>query len=135
MSLLEALNPERLGAPRGYSNGILAPAGGRLLFVAGQIAWDDHQRLVSTEFTQQFDQALGNVLAVVEEAGGQAEHIARLTLYVTDKADYLAALGAIGESYRRHMGRHYPAMSLVQVADLLEEGAQVEIEATAVLPA
>ncbi|MEM7482184.1 MAG: RidA family protein [Acidobacteriota bacterium] len=133
MTRLEVINPAALGAPRGYSNGILAPAGGRLLFVAGQIGWDGDQRLVSEDFVAQFDQALGNVVTVVREAGGAPDAIARLTLYVTDKQAYLAALRQIGECYRRHMGRHFPTMALVEVADLLEAGAQVEIEATAVI--
>jgi len=135
VSLLEVFNPENLGAPRGYSNGLLAPAGGRLLFVDGQIAWDENQKIVSHDFASQFDCALGNVLTVVEAAGGKAENIVRLTLYVTDKASYLEGIEAVGQCYRQRMGRHYPTMSLVQVAALLEDDAQVEIEATAVLPA
>lgn len=131
---LTPVNPAALGAPRGYSNGILAPAGGRLLFVAGQIAWDSEQRIAARDFPGQFRQALANVLAVVAEAGGAPEHVARLTLYVVDRAEYLAATAAVGEVYRELMGRHYPAMALVEVAALLEPGARVEIEATAVLP-
>jgi enamine deaminase RidA (YjgF/YER057c/UK114 family) len=129
-----AVNPESLGAPRGYSNGMLAPAGGRLLFVAGQIAWDASQQLAAEDFPGQFGRALANVLAVVREAGGGPEHVARLTVYVTDRGEYLAALSAVGEAYREVMGRHYPAMALVEVQALLEPGAKVEIEATAVLP-
>jgi enamine deaminase RidA (YjgF/YER057c/UK114 family) len=113
---------------------VLAPAGGRLLFVAGQVGWDAGQRLVGAGFAEQFGQALANVLAVVREAGGAPEDVARLTLFVTDKQEYQAALKAVGEAYRRLMGRHYPAMALVVVAGLLEPGAKVEIEATAVLP-
>jgi enamine deaminase RidA (YjgF/YER057c/UK114 family) len=135
LSGLLPINPEALGRPRGYSNGMLAPAGGRLLFVAGQIAWDGEQRLVGPGFVEQLGQALANVAAVVREAGGGPEHIARLTLYVTDKQEYLADLAAVGEIYRRVMGRHFPAMALVEVKGLLEPGAKVEIEATAVLPA
>lgn len=133
MSRLTAVNPKALGRPRGYSNGILAPAGGRLLFVAGQIGWDGNQRLVGEGLVEQFAQALANVLAVVREAGGAPEDVARLTLYVTDKGDYLAHLREVGEAYRREMGRHFPAMALVEVSALLEPGAKVEIEATAVL--
>lgn len=107
---------------------------GRLLFVAGQIGWDDQHHLVSDDFAAQFVRALENVLVVIREAGGAPEHIARLTIYVVDKGPYVAARKAIGEHYRRLMGRHYPAMTLVQVSDLLEPGAQVEIEATAILP-
>lgn len=132
---LRSVNPVELGAPRGYSNGILAPAGGRLLFVAGQIAWDGEQRLVAADFPGQFARALENAVAVVRAAGGGPEHVARLTLYVTDRRQYLAALPAVGEAYRRVMGRHYPAMALLEVQALLEPGALLEIEATAVLPA
>lgn len=133
MSRLEPINPAALGAPRGYSNGMLAPAGGRLLFVAGQVAWDEEQRIVSPDFAAQFHQALANVVAVVVEAGGSAGDLAQLTLYVTDKAEYVAALKAVGEGYRALMGRHYPAMALVEVAGLLEPGAKVEIAAVAVI--
>ncbi|HXO20632.1 MAG TPA: RidA family protein [Thermoanaerobaculia bacterium] len=133
-SSLTAVNPESLGAPRGYSHGMLAPAGGRLLFVAGQIAWDRDGRLVAGDFAGQFGRALENVVAVVRAAGGGPEHLARLTLYVTDRRDYQASLPAVGEAYRRVMGSHYPAMALLEVQGLLEPGAKVEIEATAVLP-
>lgn len=125
------ITSKELAAPRGYSHGILAT--GRLLFVAGQIGWNARGQLVSDDLVDQFDQALANVLAVVREAGGRAESVARLTIYVTDKAEYLAAQGAIGARYRARMGKHYPAMTLVEVKALLEDGAKVEIEATAVL--
>lgn len=131
---MQAINPESLGAPKGYSNGMLAPAGGRVLFVAGQIGWNAEQKLVSDRFADQFGQALRNVLTVVEHAGGRAEHIGRLTVYVTDKGEYLGALKDVGAAYRLHMGRHYPAMALVEVRALVEPGAKVEIEATAVVP-
>ena len=134
VSFYEIVNPAALGAPRGYNNGMLAPAGGRLLFVAGQIGWDEGQQIVSSSFVAQFEQALGNVVAVVREAGGGPEHIGRLTMYVVDKDVYVAALAEVGSAYQRQMGRHFPAMALVEVANLLEVGAQVEIEATAVLP-
>lgn len=133
MTRHEIINPESLGAPRGYSNGILAQPG-RLLFVAGQIAWDREQKLVSDDFGEQFGQALANVVAVVKAAGGTVEDLCRLTVYVTDKQAYIAALKEIGAKYRAVMGRHYPTMALVEVADLLEHGAQVEIEGTAVVP-
>ncbi len=132
---LQPVNPAELGAPRGYSNGMLAPAGGRLLFIAGQIAWDGEQRLVAQDFPGQFARALENAVAVVRAAGGGPEHVARLTLYVTDRRQYLANLPAVGAAYRRVMGRHYPAMALLEVQALLEPGALLEIEATAVLPA
>ena len=120
-----------LAPPRGYSHGVVAT--GRFLFVAGQIAWDADGRIVSRDFAEQFDRALANVLSVVHEAGGSPESIARLTIYVTDKAEYLAAQDQIGVHYRKRMGSHYPAMTLVQVSALLEDGAKVEIEGTAVL--
>ena len=130
---LEFINPESLGAPKGYANGVLAPAGGRLLFIAGQIAWDAEQRVVSADFAAQFDQALANVLTVVAAAGGGPENVARLTVYVTDKRAYAARTREIGASWRQRMGRHYPAMALVEVKSLLEDAAQVEIEGIAVL--
>jgi enamine deaminase RidA (YjgF/YER057c/UK114 family) len=130
----ELVNPESLGRPRGYANGVIAPAGGRLLFVAGQIAWDERQRIVGEDFVEQFGRALANVLAVVAEAGGAPEHVARLTVYVTDKREYRSRTREIGERWRALMGRHYPAMALVEVKGLLEDGAKIEIEATAVLP-
>ncbi len=131
----EPVNPEALGAPKGYSNGMLAPAGGRMLCVAGQIAWNSSQTIVSDDFAEQFRQALGNVVAVVKAAGGGPEHILRLTMYATDKRAYLDALSDVGKAYRAIMGRHYPAMALVEVSALVEDRAQIEIEATAVVPA
>ncbi len=126
------VNPPTLAAPRGYSNGLAYPAG-RILFVAGQVGWRTDGTF-EDGMVAQFDRALANVLEVVRAAGGLAEHVGRLTIFVSDKSAYLAATKAIGVAYRTHMGKHYPAMSLVQVAALLEEGALVEIEATAVLP-
>lgn len=130
---LTAINPEELGAPRGYSNGMIGPAGGRILFVAGQIGWDGERQVVPGGFGPQFRQALDNVLVVVKGAGGEASDIARLTMYVTSKQEYVDALEDVGQAYRALMGRHYPAMALLEVAGLLEPGAVVEIEATAVL--
>lgn len=127
------MNPDTLAPPRGYSNGLVL-SGGRILFIAGQIGWDRDGRVVSDDFVAQFDQALGNVVDVLREAGGGPEHIGRFTIYVTSKQAYMSAAKAIGAAYRARMGKHYPAMALVEVAALLEEGAQVEIEATAVLP-
>ncbi|MCA9582455.1 MAG: RidA family protein [Myxococcales bacterium] len=128
-----AVNPDTLAPPKGYANGLILPAG-RMLFVAGQIGWDREMKIVSDSFADQFDKALENVIDVVREAGGTATDIGRITMYVTDKEAYRAATRAVGEAYRRHMGSHYPAMALVEVAGLLEPGALVEIEATAVLP-
>lgn len=130
----DLVNPAVLGAPRGYSNGVVVPAGSRLLFVAGQIGWDSAQRIVGESFTAQFAQALDNLLAVVANAGGRPEHVARLTIFVADRDEYLAEARAVGAEYRARFGRHFPAMSLVEVARLLEAGAKVEIEATAALP-
>lgn len=129
----QVINPETLAPPRGYSNGIVLE-GTRTLFVAGQIGWDKDCRIVSDDFTAQFALALDNVLDVVRAAGGGPERIGRITIYVADKQAYIAAAKAIGAAYRERMGKHYPAMSLVEVAALLEDRALVEIEATAVLP-
>jgi enamine deaminase RidA (YjgF/YER057c/UK114 family) len=122
---MKPINPKSLGRPRGYSNGQLTREGPRLLFIAGQIGWDEEQRLVSDDFVEQFDRALRNVLA----PGG----VARLVVYVTDKREYAARTVEIGERWRALMGRHYPAMALVEVKGLLEDGAKVEIEGVAVL--
>jgi len=130
---MKTINPKSLGRPRGYSNGQLTGEGPRLLFVAGQIGWDEEQRLVSDDFVEQFDRALRNVLAVVLEAGGAPGGVARLVVYVTDKREYLARTSEIGERWRALMGRHYPTMALVEVKGLLEDGAKVEIEGIAVL--
>ncbi|MCU0677398.1 MAG: RidA family protein [Myxococcota bacterium] len=127
------INPSSLAAPRGYSNGLVMPCG-RMLFVAGQIGWTKEATLVPGGMAAQFAQALANVADVVREAGALPEHVGRLTIYVTDKRAYLAATKEIGAAYRAVFGKHYPAMALVQVADLLEDGAMVEIEATAVIP-
>ena len=130
---LELINPDALGRPRGYSNGVLAPAGARLLFVAGQVAWDAEQRIVGPDFVEQFERALSNVLAVVREAGGAPDSLARLVVYVTDREEYRARTREVGERWRALVGRHFPAMALVEVSGLLEPGAKVEIEAVAVI--
>ena len=127
------INPESLGAPRGYANGVLAEAGGRLLFIGGQVAWNQQQQIISVDFVEQFDRALANVITVVTAAGGRAEQIARLILYVTEKSEYCARTREVGERYRAHMGRHFPAMVLVEVKSLLDDQAKVEIEGIAVL--
>lgn len=129
----QVLLPEGWSGPIGYSNGI-AVAAGRLVFVAGQVGWDARQEFHSTEIAPQFEQALQNVLAVLAEAGGEARHICRLTAYCCDKPAYLAARRELGEIWRKHMGRHYPAMSMIFVADLLDSPGKIELEATAVLP-
>jgi enamine deaminase RidA (YjgF/YER057c/UK114 family) len=130
---MKPINPKSLGRPRGYSNGQLTREGARLLFIAGQIGWDEEQRLVGEDFVEQFDRALRNVLAVVLEAGGAPTGVARLVVYVTDKREYAARTAEIGERWRALMGKHYPTMALVEVKGLLEDGAKVEIEGIAVL--
>lgn len=127
------INPDSLGQSRGYSNGVLFE-GGSLLFVAGQIGWDRDFRIVSDDFADQFAQALWNVLAVIREAGGKPESIGRLLIFVTDKTEYSSRLRDIGTAYRQLMGKHFPAMTLVEVSSLLEPLAKVEIEALAVIP-
>jgi len=125
------VNPPSLVPPRGYSHGM--KGSGELLFVAGQVGWDGEGRMVSADFVEQFAQALDNVLAVVAAAGGGPASLARLVLYVTDKREYRARLRELGDAYRRRMGRHFPAMALVEVRGLLEDDARIEIEATALL--
>lgn len=127
------INPEELGVPRGWNHGLLARDGGRILFVAGQTAADTGPAMAEMSFEDQFDAALGKVLQVVEEAGGGPESVGRMTLFVTDLPAYLESRPALGERWRARMGRHYPAMALVEVCGLVEEGALVEIEATAVV--
>lgn len=129
------LNPAGLPPPKGYSHGILAPVGGRLLFVAGQTAMDAGGRIVGRTFADQIGRALESVAAVLKEAGGQPHDICRMTIYVTDKRRYMKDLKGVGAAYRRVMGRHFPAMALVEVKALLAPRAMVEVEATAVIPA
>lgn len=127
------VNPEELGAPRGWNNGMLATAGSRTLFIAGQTGRDGSGRVPAADFVSQFDRALGNVLAVRRRAGGEPGDLGRFTIYVTDMAQYRASLKPLGEVYRRRMGAHFPAMALVEVTSLVDPQAVVEIEATAVL--
>lgn len=124
----DIINPEPLGRPSGWNHGMLGPAAGRVLFVAGQTAAQ------AGGLVEQWDAVLDRVLAVVRAAGGAPEDIGRMTVYVTNRADYLATRTALGEVHRRHMGKHYPAMALVEVSALVDSGALVEIEATAVIP-
>ena len=130
--IFDILQPPDWAAPLGYSNGVVAE--GRQVFIAGQIGWTADAKLVSGGLAAQVEQALRNIVAVLAQAGGEPRHIARLNWYVTDKAAYVAQRKEIGAAYRRVIGKHYPAMTLLVVAGLLEEGAQVEIEATAVVP-
>lgn len=132
MSTTRTILPPGWPRPKGYSNGVAAR--GEVLAIAGMIGWDAQERLVSPEFVPQFRQALENVRAVVDAAGGAAEHIISLTIYVVDKQQYCASLAEVGRVYREVLGRNFPTMALVQVADLLEPGALVEIQGLAVLP-
>jgi len=132
MSLI-FINPESLGAPRGYANGVLAPPGNGLLFIAGQVGWDEQQNIVSSDFVEQFERALANLVAVVSEAGGTPERIVRLAIYVTNLEAYRSRTKEVGKRYRSLMGRHFPAMVLVEVKSLLDPNALVEIEGMAVL--
>jgi len=129
----EALLPDGWAPPIGYANGIAASAG-RLVFIAGQVGWDAQQHFHSADIAPQFDQALANVLAVLAKAGGEAHHICRMTAYCCDKPAYLAARRELGAIWRRHMGSHYPAMSMIFVSDLLDSPGKIELEATAVVP-
>ena len=126
------INPDSLPVPSGYSHGVSVPAG-QLLFIAGQIAVDKDNQIVSDDIVEQFDRALANVMVVLDAAGGKPEHVTRIVIYVTNKIEYRERRREIGQVYRRHMGKHFPAMVLVQVVALLEDTAKVEIEATAVL--
>ena len=129
---MQFLHPKHWAKPKGFSNGVAAE--GRLIFVAGQVGWDAEQRFASDDFAAQTEQALRNILEVLAEADARPEHLVRLTWYVTDKREYLSRLAEVGQAYRRVIGRHYPAMALVQVTALVEDRAKVEIEATAVVP-
>ncbi len=129
---MKILHPPAWQPPKGYANGILCE--GQLLFVAGQIAWNEQAELVTDDLAGQVEQALKNVVAILHEGGARPEHLVRLTWYVTDKEAYLDARKALGDVYRKIIGAHYPAMTLVEVSGLLEDRAKVEIEATAVIP-
>ena len=126
------LHPRSWKQAKGFSNGIAAE--GRLVFLAGQVGWNAQQQFDSDDFVAQTRQALANIVALVAEAGGTAEHITRLTWFVLDKQEYLSRLRELGEAYRSAMGKHFPTMTLVQVGALVEDRARVEIEATAVVP-
>ena len=133
MTLFQILQPADWQRPSGYSNGMLAQ--GRQIFVAGQVGWDAHtNRFASDDLAEQVGQALRNVVAVLAEAGARPEHVVRMTWYLTNRREYLAELKRIGAAYRDVMGRHFPAMTAVEVSGLVEAGAKVEIEATAILP-
>lgn len=129
---IQILQPAGWAAPKGYSNGIAAR--GRSVVIGGQVGWDSQCRFHSSDFTEQARQALQNIVAVLAEAGGKSEHIVRMTWYVLDKCEYLAAYPQLGRAYREIIGRNFPAMTAVQVAGLMEDAARVEIEATAIIP-
>jgi enamine deaminase RidA (YjgF/YER057c/UK114 family) len=129
---MKCLQPPTWVRPKGYANGVIAS--GRTVFVSGMIGWDANARLVSRDFVVQARQALSNVVEVLSEAGAKPEHIVRMNWYVVDKNEYVGAHKQLGVIYREIIGRHYPAMTAVQVAGLIEDGARVEIEVTAVIP-
>jgi enamine deaminase RidA (YjgF/YER057c/UK114 family) len=129
---VRTLQPPSWAKPKGYANGIAAK--GQLVFVAGMIGWNRDAQFETHDFVGQVHQALENIVSVLREAGGGPEHIVRLTWFVTDKREYLASLEHLGPAYREVMGRHYPAMSVIEVSALIEDAAKVEIEATAVIP-
>jgi enamine deaminase RidA (YjgF/YER057c/UK114 family) len=130
---MQTLLPEGWAPPIGYANGIAVEAG-RIVFVAGQVGWDAQQRFQSEELAPQFEQALVNIVAVLAQAGALPAHVCRITAYCCDKPAYLAARHELGAIWRRHMGRHYPAMSMIFVSDLLDNPGKIELEATAVIP-
>ncbi|HZF94769.1 MAG TPA: RidA family protein [Allosphingosinicella sp.] len=129
---MKVLQPPGWPRPKGYSNGIAAS--GRTIWTAGVIGWDETETLVSDTLAGQFEQILRNTLAILAEAGAGPEHVVRMTWYVTDRDEYVASLKEIGASWRAHMGKNYPTMAVVAVAALVEPGAKIEIETTAVVP-
>ena len=131
---LTMINPEALGVPKGWNNGVLAPKGGRILFIAGQAGWETDLPGTPPPFVEQFARALDRVLAIIREAGGSPNDLARLTIYVTDVADYRAGVKELGRIWRERLEKHYPAVALLEVKGLVDRGAVVEMEATAVIP-
>ena len=129
---MKVLHPAGWQPPVGYANGIAAT--GTVVFIAGQVGWNDKQQFESVDIAPQFEQALKNVIAVLAEAGGQPEHICRITAYCCDKPAYVAARSDLGRMWKRHMGPHYPVMSMIFVSDLLDSPGKIELEATAVIP-
>jgi len=127
-----AILPDGWKRPKGYSNAIVAE--GKMIFVAGQVGWNENEEMVGEDFATQAGQALRNIAAILKAAGSRPDHIVRMTWYVGDKAAYLAALKDLGKVYRDIIGEHYPAMTAIEVGGFVEEGAMVEIEATAVVP-
>jgi enamine deaminase RidA (YjgF/YER057c/UK114 family) len=131
---MSILFPQGWAPPIGYANGIVVPAG-RMVFIAGQVGWDEQQQFHSEDLLPQFEQALKNVLVVLAQAGGAPSHICRMTAYCIDRPAYLAHRAELGAVWKRLMGKHFPAMSMIFVADLLDHPAKIELEATAVIPA
>jgi enamine deaminase RidA (YjgF/YER057c/UK114 family) len=133
---MKILQPPDWTAPRGYANGTMTEVavGSRIVFVGGQIGWNGQQQFETDDLAEQVGQALRNIVAILEEGGAGPEHITRMTWYVTDKKEYVAAYKGIGQHYRAIIGKHFPAMTAVEVADLVEDRAKVEIEVTAVIP-
>ncbi|MGI9483399.1 MAG: RidA family protein [Hyphomicrobiales bacterium] len=130
--MIDYLNPEGWARPKGYSN--VVSGHGRQVFVAGQIGWNEREQFETDDFAGQVRQALSNIKACLAAAGAEPHHLVRLTWYVTDKREYLNQLSEVGAAYRETLGRVFPAMALVQVVELVEDEAKVEIEATAVVP-
>lgn len=128
----QLLNPKNWKPARGYANGVLAQ--GRMIFLGGHVGWNSQQEFETDDFVAQTDQCLANIVEVLAEAGAGPQHLVRLTWYITNKQEYLSRLAEVGQVYRKHLGRHFPAMAMVQVTALIEDRAKVEIEATAVLP-
>lgn len=131
---LRVLHPEGWKPPVGYANGISVNAG-RIVFIAGQVGWNAHQKFHSDQLVPQFEQAMKNILSILAEAGGKPTHICRLTAFCIDKPAYLAGRRELGRIWKSLMGNHFPAMSMIFVADLLDTPAKIELEATAVIPA
>jgi enamine deaminase RidA (YjgF/YER057c/UK114 family) len=129
---MQFLQPKGWKRPKGYSNGVLAD--GRMIFVAGQVGWNENEEFVATTFAGQAEQALKNIVAILAEGGAGPQHIVRMTWFVTDTEEYLAAQAQVGEAYRRIVGMHFPAMSVIGIKSLYEAGAKLEIEATAMVP-
>ncbi|AEC22035.1 endoribonuclease L-PSP [Pusillimonas sp. T7-7] len=133
---MNVLQPPSWMEPKGYANGIMTEmkVGSRLVFVGGQVGWNEQQKFETDDFAEQVGQTLRNIVAILKEGGAGPEHITRMTWYVVDKQEYAAALRDVGRHYRDVIGRHFPAMTAVEVADLIEDRARVEIEVTAVVP-
>ena len=129
---MHVLHPPEWAPPIGYSNGIMV-SGGQIVFIAGQVGWNEQQVFESEDLVPQFEQALKNILAVLSQGGGRPEHICRMTAYCCDKPSYLEARPRLGKIWRQHMATHFPAMSMVFVSDLLDHPAKIELEATAVI--